>query len=259
MLEKWTNQIICGDCLEVMKTLPKKSLDLIVTSPPYNIRNSTASCMKTGISTKWSGTLMKNGYTHTDDCMPHEEYVKWQKECLQAMYDLLTDTGAIFYNHKWRVQKGVIQDRQDIVGDFPVRQIIIWQRGGGFNFHDSFFLPTYEVIYMIAKPDFRLIHLANSVGDVWYFPQEIYTEHPAPFPVALPERIIGATNAQVVLDPFMGSGSTAIAAKRLKRNYIGIELSPEYCELARERIEKASVTTPNFQFGFVPSVHCKSQ
>ena len=130
-----------------------------------------------------------------------------------------------------------MQDRQDIVGGFPIRQTIIWQRAGGMNFNDRFFLPTYEVIYLIAKPNFKLIPKANGVGDVWRFNQDINNPHPAPFPVALPERIIGSTNAKIVLDPFMGSGTTAVAAKKLKRQYIGIELSPDYCKMAEARVQ----------------------
>ena len=62
-------------------------------------------------------------------------------------------------------------------------------------------------------------------------------EHPAAFPVDLIVRIISSTTAPVVLDPFMGSGTTAIAARALKRDYIGIELSPQYCEMAEQRLE----------------------
>jgi modification methylase len=159
------------------------------------------------------------------------------------MMRVLKRDGAIFYNHKRRVQNGLLQDRQDIVDGFPVRQIIIWQRAGGMNFNPGYFVPTYEVIYLIAKPKFRLAHGANAYGDVWRFPQELKTKHPAPFPVALIERIISATNAAVVLDPFIGSGTTAIAARRLQRNYIGIELSPEYVQLAEERL-KADESLP---------------
>ena len=86
--------------------------------------------------------------------------------------------------------------------------------------------------YLIAKPDFRLVPKSNGVGDVWEFTQEMKNGHPAPFPVALIDRIIGSINAQIILDPFMGSGTTAIVAMGLKRNYIGIELSPDYCEMA---------------------------
>ena len=121
---------------------------------------------------------------------------------------------------------------------FPVRQIIIWRRKGGINFNPGYFLPTYEVIYMIAKPKFKLVPKSNAYGDVWEFTQEMKNEHPAPFPVALIDRIISSTAAQIVLDPFMGSGTTAVAAKALDRNYIGIEISPDYCEMAEKRIGK---------------------
>jgi site-specific DNA-methyltransferase (adenine-specific) len=60
-----------------------------------------------------------------------------------------------FYNHKWRVQDGLLQDRQDIIRDLPVRQIIIWKRKGGINFNPGYFLPTYEVIYLIPKTKFQ--------------------------------------------------------------------------------------------------------
>ena len=153
------------------------------------------------------------------------------------MFRLLKDNGAVFYNHKWRVQNGLMQDRQDIVGGFPVRQIIIWQRSGGINFNDGYFVPTYEVIYMIAKSQFRLLPKANYCGDVWRLHQDERNDHPAPFPVALPERIIGATDAQIILDPFVGSGTTAVVAKKLNRQYIGIDLSPDYCEMAMSRID----------------------
>jgi hypothetical protein len=105
--------------------------------------------------------------------MPHDKYVFWQRACLTQMMRLLKDEGAIFYNHKWRVQNGLLQDRQDIVAGFPVRQIIIWQRKGGINFNRGYFLPTYEVIYLIAKPKFRLAPKANAYGDVWSFTQEM--------------------------------------------------------------------------------------
>ena len=129
-----------------------------------------------------------------------------------------------------------MQDRQDIVKGFPVRQIIIWKRKGGINFNAGYFLPTYEVIYLIAKKKFKLVPKANSFGDVWEFAQELNNPHPAPFPVSLIERIISSTTAKTVLDPFMGSGTTAIAAKMNNRNFVGIEISKEYVDLAEKRL-----------------------
>jgi modification methylase len=152
------------------------------------------------------------------------------------MLRLIPVDGAIFYNHKWRVQDGLLQDRQDIVVGLPIRQIIIWKRKGGINFNAGYFLPTYEVIYVIAKPDFKLVPKANAFGDVWDFKQEMKNTHPAPFPVALIDRIISSTYAKTVLDPFMGSGTTAIAAIMNEKKYLGIELSPEYTLMAEKRI-----------------------
>ena len=92
---------------------------------------------------------------------------------------------------------------------------------------------------MIAKKNFKLAPKANSVGDVWEFMQETNNVHPAPFPVALIDRIISSTHAEIVLDPFMGSGTTAVSAIRNNRHYIGIELSQTYCNAAEDRIKAA--------------------
>ena len=237
------DKIVCGDAVEVLKQLPDESIDLVVTSPPYNLKNSTGNGMKDGRGGKWASAALQKGYSHHNDCMPHDEYVKWQRDCLTEMMRVTKDTGAIFYNHKWRVQDGLLQDRQDIVSGFPVRQIIIWRRKGGLNFNPGYFLPTYEVVYLIAKPNCKLNKGANAVGDVWEFTQEMNNEHPAPYPVGLIDRIIGSTDAQIILDPFMGSGTTAIAAQNLGRQYIGIEISPDYCAMAKKRIKEYKVQT----------------
>ncbi|SDX63109.1 modification methylase [Allochromatium warmingii] len=231
------NQFICGNAVEVMQQLPDQSVDLVVTSPPYNLKNSTGNGMKDGRGGKWSNAALVKGYANYDDNLPHDAYVAWQRACLTEMLRIIPEHGAIFYNHKWRVQAGLLQDRQDIVSGFPVRQIIIWKRKGGINFNPGYFLPTYEVIYLIAKPQFELVKKANAYTDVWEFCQESKNKHPAPFPEDLIERIIASTNAQIILDPFMGSGTTAVVAKKLNRQFIGIDISPEYCRMAQERLE----------------------
>lgn len=210
--DAYINQIFRGDCLKLMRELPSESVDLVVTSPPYNLKNSTGNGMKDPRGGKWKGAALVNGYSHHHDNMPHDEYVSWQRECMAEMFRVIKNDGAIFYNHKWRVQNGLLQDRSDIVEGFPVRQIIIWKRKGGFNFNPGYFVPTYEVIYLIAKPDFRLAPKANGFGDVWEFTQEMKNDHPAPFPLGFAMRCVESTTAQIVLDPFMGSGTTAIAA-----------------------------------------------
>jgi modification methylase len=249
MKKEYIDKILCGDCIEIMQQMPDKSIDLVVTSPPYNLKNSTGNGMKDGRGGKWKNAALMNGYSHHNDCMPHEKYALWQRECLTEMMRLIKDDGAIFYNHKWRVQAGLLQDRHDIVNGLPVRQIIIWKRKGGINFNAGYFLPTYEVIYLIAKPKFKLAPKANAFGDVWEFTQESNNIHPAPFPVSLIERIVSSTTAKIILDPFMGSGTTAIAALNLGRHYIGIDISPEYCKLAKERIDDHLPTCNIFNYG----------
>ncbi len=239
----YRNKIICGDSIEVMRGIPDKSIDLVVTSPPYNLKNSTGNGMKDGRGGKWKNAVLVNGYANYDDNLPHEIYVAWQRESLAEMFRIIKNDGAIFYNHKWRVQAGLLQDRNDIVSGLPVRQIIIWRRKGGINFNPGYFLPTYEVIYLIAKPNFRLSEKANANGDVWEFKQEMKNEHPAPFPVPLIDRIISSTHAKLILDPFMGSGTTAITAMGNDREFIGIDISPEYCDMARKRIEKNRINS----------------
>ena len=243
-IDLWLNKIHCGDCLELMKQMPSESIDLVVTSPPYNLKNSSGRGLKHLPGGKWKKPAMVKGYSDHFDAMPHDEYVNWQRSCLTEMMRLLKDTGAIFYNHKWRVQNGLLQDRADIVKDFPVRQIIIWRRKGGINFNPYYFLPTYEVIYLIAKPNFKLAPKANSYGDVWEFTQERNNNHPAPFPVDLPKRCIESTAPETVLDPFSGSGTTAVAAKQLGVNYIGIEVSSEYCDQSAVALDE---TKPFFK------------
>ena len=208
-----------------MRQLPDSSVDLVFTSPPYNIRTGCGGGRKT-----WEG------YDGHADNMPHSRYVKWQRECLQEMMRLIPDTGAIFYNHCHRVQNGIMQSPLDILGGFPYRQAIIWERSGGINHNPGYFLPTHEMIYLIAKPGFRL--LDRSKGTVWKISQERTPWIPGvpAFPIALPQTAIAATDARIVLDPFMGSGTTAAAAKLEGRHYIGIEKSERYCRAARERV-----------------------
>lgn len=241
MLEKYLNKIINGDCMEVLRKFPSNSIDIVVTSPPYNLKNSTGNGMKDGRGGKWANAALIDGYENYDDCMPNEEYAKWQHDVLLELVRVIKDDGAIFYNHKWRVQAGLIQDRRDIVYDVPLRQIIIWKRKGGINFNAGYFLPTYEVIYLIAKKDFKLRPQANSYGDVWEIMQEQRNDHPAPFPVELIDRIISSTTGQIILDPFMGSGTTAVVAAGLGRDFIGIEKSAKYCESALERLERNKI------------------
>lgn len=250
-------RLILGDCLEVLPLLGK--VDAVVTSPPYNLGNTSgggfpeaklghyspdARMTARGGQGKWAKASaaggLAHGYGDHDDAMSHEEYIAWQKRVLGACWALLSDTGAIFYNHKPRVLDGILITPFAYLPDLPVRQVVIWARAGGINFSPAFYVPTHEWVVIVAKPAFRLRDKAASgLGDVWYIPQEASDLHPAPFPVKLPLNILETTTAEHVCDPFMGSASTAIACIKRGRKFTGIELSEHHFETACERIRKA--------------------
>ena len=119
----WLNAIHQGDILELLPELPDASVDLVVASPPYNLLNSTG-----------NGSRCWDGYDGHSDDMPHHAYVEWQRLCLSQMLRVLKPDGAIFYNHMHRVQNGLIIRNDDILQDFPLRQVIIWHRSGGNQF-----------------------------------------------------------------------------------------------------------------------------
>ena len=235
-----TNKIITGDCLAIMSSMPDKSIGLVVTSPPYNLHNTSGGGFPRNKG-MWRACQFHDDYDNYDDNMPLDDYNEWQRKCLREMWRILKDDGAIFYNHKWRVQNGLWQDRAEIVKEFPVRQIIIWHKHLGVNFNDGYFVPSYEVIYLIAKPDFVLRKKANALGDVWVITPDKKNKHPAPFPVDLPLRCINSTNDNgIVFDPFMGSGTPAIAATDAGRQWLGAEKSDKYAQGARQRISEHS-------------------
>ncbi len=241
------NQIICGDCLEVMRSMPSESVDLVVTSPPYNLgKPSKQYSIHKKVGSIGRNKMITESYDTASDDMNCEQYILWQRDILAECLRLIKKTGAIFYNHKPRIKNGLLNSCSDILADFPVRQTIIWQRDGGLNFTNSYFLPTYEYVFLIAKPDFKLKRKANAIGDVWRInagsdPKRKANDHPCPFPEELPRRCIQSSlHNQIVLDPFLGSGTTCAVAKSLGCNYIGIDLSENYCQIARERIAEIS-------------------
>ena len=152
---------------------------------------------------------------------------------------LLRPDGAIFYNQKWRVQNRILRERQDILAGFPVRQIIIWHRSGGINFKPGYYLPNYEVIYLIAKGDFTLASKANTLGTVWRIGQQTRTPHPAPFPPDLVRNCLALVEEGPILDPFIGSGTTGLIADERGLDWIGIDISHNSLDTAAARIAAA--------------------
>jgi len=246
-----------GDCREVLPTI--SGVDLVFTSPPYNLGVSAGGGFaskfvrnhgnyaadaplgkKRGGCGKWSGGALANGYGTHDDAMPWEEYEEWQRQILSMCWATLTDTGAVYYNHKPRAQRCEVWLPLVLNPGLPLRQIITWARAGGINFAPTHYVPTYEWIMIFAKEGFRLRDKsASGVGDVWRVPQEENLLHPAPFPIGLPQRAIETVSPGLVLDPFAGIGTTLRAAKDAGCRAIGIEIEERYCEIAAKRMSQA--------------------
>jgi len=234
-----------GDCREVLPNL--HDIDLIVTSPPYNLGVTTGggfghykNGQKRGGQGKWGGTGGSGiDYGEHDDAMPYDQYEAWQRDVLQGCWDALSETGAIYYNHKPRVQASELWTPLALNPGLPLRQIIIWSRAGGMNYAPTHYVPTHEWIMVLAKPDFRLkSKAASGLGDVWRIPQVSNPDHPAPFPISLPAAAIETTAPTLVADPFAGSGTTLRAAKDAGVRAVGVEKSERYCEIAAKRLEQ---------------------
>lgn len=248
-------EVISGDCLDEMRKLECGSVDIIVTSPPYNLGEGQGGFpTKNG---KWGRAKLRDGYDGHNDAMPYADYVEWQKKFLRECWRLIPEDGAIFYQHKNRVQKGVLRTPYDLNPGLPLRQIIVWDRGSGMNFNSAFATPSHEVIYVFAKPKFRFRD-KHGLKDVIKGLPDRDNPHPAPFPVELPRMIIAATNAKMVLDPFCGSGSTGVAALMEGRRFVGIDQSADYCAMTKRRltattIERAARSVADIHSRFEPA------
>jgi site-specific DNA-methyltransferase (adenine-specific) len=217
-----------GDCRDVLPALA--SVGGVITSPPYNLGD-----MSGGYAN------LSGGYASYDDALPHAEYVEWQRWVLAELWRHIGDDGAIFYNHKPRVRDGVLWTPLELNPGLPLRQIIVWARASGMNWSETHLLPMHEWVLLFAKPGFRFSKATSIVGDVWRIPQLQGNErpdHPAPYPLTLASRaaaILVEANDGPILDPFVGSGTTLVAAKLHNRAAIGIEIEEAYCEIAARR------------------------
>ncbi|HEY4832314.1 MAG TPA: site-specific DNA-methyltransferase [Waddliaceae bacterium] len=235
------NKIILGDTLEILKKIDSNSIDLGITSPPYNKQENK------------KGWLVSNvKYNKVSDKKDELKYQEGQIEVLNELYRIMKPGGSFFYNHKIRWEHGVLLHPMSWISktDWTIRQEIIWDRMIAANIRGWRFWQTDEKIYWLYKPDKNkkigeeLLSKHALLTSIWRFSPERNNPHPAPFPVLLPLRciysILDDKKDAVVIDPYMGSGSTAIAAKLLNHNFIGVDISQEYIDLAEERLGKLS-------------------
>ena len=254
-LSKIINKTICGNLLNVIGNLPKNFADLLIIDPPYNLRKN------------FNGLK----FSETDD----EGYLKYLETWFPKTVDLLKPNGSIYLCGDWKCSGVLYQIMKKYA---VVRNRIIWQREKGRGAKANW-KNTSEDIWFGTKSDdyyfdveavkqkrkvlapykengkpkdweatengnFRLTCPGNFWDDIsvpyWSMPEN--TDHPTQKPEKLIAKLILASCPEkgIVLDPFMGSGTTSVVAKKLNRNFIGIEVNEEYCCLAEKRIAMAN-------------------
>ena len=225
------NTIINIDCLEGLKSLDDESVDLIITSPPYNLGKS-----------HHTGNNRFQAYTDYNDDMPEELYQKWQTEILNECYRVLKKNGSMWYNHKNRIKNGqqIEPYRWLYNTPFIIKQEIVWQNGSQ-NFDKCRIYPMTERVYWLTKDKSTKLFNAINHHDVFtraeWQPVKTKGNFKRAYPEQMVEDIISCfPDSNVILDPFSGSGTTCCVAKRMGKKYIGFELSAEYCNIASERI-----------------------
>lgn len=236
-----------GDCREILPTIGR--VDCTVTSPPYNQLGDMPET-PTGM---WAQTNGGSGFPRIwrsagySDSMDEYEYQEWQRETFSAIAWLTNPTGSLFYNHqvRWRDGKCLHPLNWFYPTDWHLRQEIIWDRGGGMMMNARMFVRYDERILWFVRGD-RWKWNQESVGHgtIWRIAREQQQqgkEHPVAYPIEIPKRCIAAATdpGDVVLDPFMGSGTTLRAAKDLGRKAIGIELEEKWCEVAAKRMSQS--------------------
>jgi site-specific DNA-methyltransferase (adenine-specific) len=246
------NEIYNMDCLNGLRKMDDNTIDLVVTSPPYNVDLG-------------NNKYNKNPYNLYNDNKEHQEYISWLKEIFSLVYLKLKSGGRVCINIG-DSKNGAIPTHSDVIqmmcdiGYIPMTNII-WNKNTTSNraSFGSYLSPScpsfprgFEFILVFAKENKKLQYKGETdltkeefvewTNGLWTFAPETRQKkigHPAMFPEELPKRLIKmfSWKGALVVDPFMGSGTTAIACINTNRNYIGFELDTDYFNIATERIE----------------------
>lgn len=230
----------CGNCLELLKTIPNESVDCIVTSPPYNKGYwSSNRNINNGFHTK----SRRIEYGSFDDNIDPKDYEIQQRKVIKECLRVLKPTGSLFYNHI-----DILNKHQTIhpkwVYDFPLKQIIIWNRKNTPKLDKSYFFPITEYVFWLqkGKNSRTKFNRKNSLfnKNIWDINPDKNNSFPAPFPVELALNCILSTTEKgdVVLDPYMGSGTTGVACVMSDRDFVGIEIDLNSYNMAKKRIEQ---------------------
>ena len=204
------NQIICGDCLEVMRGWPDNCVDLVLTDPPY------------GMNFVSNYRLVKYNKIVGDNQFPVWIFEEFKRIAKRAYY---------------------IFCRWDNLGSFPKPKSVLawvknnWSMGDLSHEHGR----QWEAICFYAQSEHKFI---KRIPDVIKGDRTGNELHPTQKPLSVMSQIIKANVGNIILDPFCGSGTTCVAAKMLGRSYIGIDISDEYCQIARERLRAVDTGVP---------------
>ena len=231
--------LIQKDCIEGMKELDDNSIDCIVTSPPYNKKGLLGN-VKLG-NQIW-GKFNIDYNTYGDD-MPEDEYQAWMVEVLNQCHRIIKSDGSIFFNHKPRRYKNRSYLPTDFIQHSQVSlyQLIIWDRRNSPNIRNDVLVPCTEHIYWLCKDKPKVYRDAihpDFKSEVWVIPPERQKKHPAPFPEQLVRNCIQLTTKEndIVLDPFMGSGTTAVVSENINRKWIGFDIDENYVHITTDRL-----------------------
>ena len=223
--------------------MPDNSVDAVITSPPYNynlrIQNGKYTRRSLNDKTKYNKTY--------DDAMSMDEYFKWQRDCIAEM--LRVSRGLVFYNIQMINGNKLALFR--LFGEFSeyIKEVIIWDKNNAEPaIHDGVLNSRYEYIIVLDKTNAisRQFNVFNAnrgtVENIWKINKNTergIANHNAMFPVDLPRKIIQLFTRpnDLILDPFMGGGTTAVACVLEGRNFIGFEINNEYFVNSINRIE----------------------
>lgn len=225
-MQKIINKIICADCLDILPKIPDKSIDLIVTDPPYNLAYSGRGTKKTKFE------------KFANDNLQQIEYEKWFFAVCKQMHRVLKDDTAMYVFIDWRNYPALYRI---ISNFFQIKNCIVWAKdhfglGYAYRFQHEF------IIYAIkGRPK---LNTKEYLSDVWRIKK--YKEEYA-HPTQKPEAIMAlpilhsSQENDIVLDPFVGSGTTALAARNLERRFVGIEIDENYAKLAEHRLKQLTL------------------
>ena len=249
------NKILLGDSLKIMKTIPSKSVDLIFADPPYNLQ------LKDTLY-RPDQTTVEAVTQDWDKFNTYKEYDNFTEQWLKESKRILKKGGALWvigsYHNILRVGTSIQNHGFWILND------IIWHKTNPMpNFRGTRFTNAHETLlwcttsreakYTFNYQNLKELNDGKQMRSDWYIPicsgKERLREnnnqrsHPTQKPEALMYRIIlSSTNkGDIILDPFLGSGTTAVVAKKLQRNFIGIEQDKEYISLAKKRLKQTKV------------------